>query len=162
MKKQSDEPEIIKLPNGEIKIVSKKRHHYKNTENDETSDFSQYLYITVLILTCLVVIYCDMFSFGSQWIAVYKSKTAENIYTGCFLYTGERNAKGNPIYHITTTDGAILKSDVSITSFIVSQFPVKNLSTIIKKTNKNKCNKIKYIYVDLFLSERYFIYDILE
>ena len=115
--------------------------------------------LTVYGFMVLVVLWIFMNIWGYRYIAEYKAKNQKNIIEGCAFYGGDykNKYKINNFYIYIDGKGRYLNYEI-----VAKKFPyTKKRKDFYNdfKGNYEKCNKIKYIELNLVLTRKIFIYD---
>lgn len=159
--KRQNEPQIIQLSNGEIKILNR----YSNKHSILLRCVS-FLFLLIFLLMFLVVFYFAI-DFGiPRYMAKNQMNNHKNIELGCLSNSGERNLKGKTMYYIYDSNRQILKKQ-TIDNLIISNSPAYNkyyLQKININPQYNYCNQVQFIQIKFsdFFSNQVFLYDFYE
>lgn len=132
-----------------------------NEEQKPSPHRNKILFQYVLLLFCA---YLGFVGLMGKPIAIYKSKSSDNILQGCFYYDA-RNAKGDHMGRINNEFRSTLQN------MYIKSFPASKKNDIIPYFDYSKlshCYKVKYIIVDfnVFTNhsffKRYYIYDYVD
>lgn len=119
------------------------------------------IYYRIIIYGVLFLALLNFFMnvWGYKQVAIYKSKSSENIIEGCAYYGGGYKDKYGDGFYIIV-DGYVVK-DLYV-NIRGNNFPFEYKGKDFYRSlgeNVNYCHKIKYIEKNLYFVKKIFIYD---